>query len=77
VSSPTGAQPSESVPNWQAEAHALAATLQGIIDGAVHPDLALRRVMVDLKPVRAALARYRAALGPPDARQPPPANGAG
>lgn len=31
--------------------------LQGVIDTAAHPDIALRSVMVDLKPVRAALAK--------------------
>ena len=30
--------------------------LDGIVQGAVHPDVALRRVMVDLGPIRKALA---------------------
>lgn len=32
-------------------------TLQGIINSCAHPAIALRCVMVDLKPIRAALKR--------------------
>ncbi len=37
----------------------MAACLQSIIDGAVHPDIALRCILVDLAPIRAVLAKYR------------------
>ena len=30
-------------------------TLQGIIDGCVHPETAYRAVMIDLKPIKNAL----------------------
>lgn len=46
------------------EADKLAAVLQSIIDGAVHPDVALRRISVDLAPIRAALEEYRKAQTP-------------
>ena len=32
--------------------------LQNIINGACHPETALRRVMVDLTPIRAVLKKY-------------------
>lgn len=34
----------------------LRSALQGVIEGCVHPDQAIRAVMVDLRPVRDALA---------------------
>ena len=37
----------------------LANILQGIIDGCVHPDVAVRAVMVDLKPIRAILKKNK------------------
>lgn len=36
--------------------------MQGIINHCIHPDIAVRSVMVDLKPVRAFLARQRPAM---------------
>lgn len=45
---------------------ALAAVLAAIVAGAVHPEIAVRRVIVDLAPIRhalAALARHRAGSG--------------
>jgi len=41
----------------------LAATLRRILNGACHPEIALRVVMVDLGPVRAALKAYDDARG--------------
>jgi hypothetical protein len=38
--------------------------LQGIIDGAVHPKTAVRRVMVDLAPIRKVLAAYNVSETP-------------
>ncbi len=45
-------------PHYNPEADKLAAVLQSIIDGCVHPQVALRRVSVDLAPIRAALKAY-------------------
>lgn len=39
----------------EAERDRMKAALQGVLNSAVHPDIALRAVMVDLSPVRAAL----------------------
>lgn len=44
------------------EADKLAAVLQGIIDSACHPDIALRVISVDLAPIRKALADDRQTL---------------
>lgn len=41
----------------------LASTLQGVLDSALHPDIAIRAVMVSLEPVRTALAAYHQARG--------------
>lgn len=37
------------------DAKALAVALEGVIAGCVHPDKAVRAVMVDLKPIRQVL----------------------
>lgn len=44
-------------------AEKLAKTLKDIIDGAAHPEIAVRRVMVDLKPIRAVLKEYEKVKG--------------
>ena len=56
----------EKTPDWSQikgsanpEADALAATIQGVIDSACHPDIALRVISVELAPLRAALTKYR------------------
>ena len=36
--------------------------LQDIINGCVHPEIASRRMMVDLKPIREILKKYEANL---------------
>jgi hypothetical protein len=42
----------------EAETQELRQVLQQIIDGAVHPETAVRRVMVDLAPIRKVLAKF-------------------
>jgi hypothetical protein len=37
--------------------------LQGIVNQAAHPDIAIRVVMVDLKPIRKEIARLKALMG--------------
>lgn len=37
----------------------MAETLQGIINGCVHPEVAIRAVFVDLAPVRKTLSKYK------------------
>lgn len=38
------------------------ATLEGIIQGCCHPDIAIRAVMVDLKPIRNVLKKIQPLL---------------
>jgi hypothetical protein len=40
-------------------------TLNGIIQGCVHPDIAIRAVFVDLKPIRETLKEIKKVLDNP------------
>jgi len=59
----------EKLRNRLALADELAGALQSIIDGCVHPEKAVRRVSVDLAPIRAVLDRYRAATAPTEDKE--------
>lgn len=43
---------------------AMAAALEGVLNSACHPDIALRAVLVPLDPVREALSQYRRFVEP-------------
>ncbi len=45
-------------------------TLEGIVNSAVHPEVALRAVMVDLKPIRREIARIKALMDKSHERPP-------
>ncbi len=43
----------------------MAAALEGVLNSACHPDIAIRAVLVPLEPVRDALAQYHRFCKPP------------
>lgn len=43
----------------------MAAALEGVLNAALHPDVAIRAVLVPLDPVREALVQYRRFCGTP------------